>query len=134
MVNRMHVSREYACSVIVPVFQEHSRQTRALSRGYRRLLVRNPALLNDQARAKLQGILAASQELKAVYELRERLRLLWSSENLSNDHLLQHFRDWLTQAEGSGIQSLRDFAMTLRGYAWKPGASVLESVDNAAAI
>lgn len=120
LINRMHVSREYACRVIVPVFQEQSRRAEALSRRSRTLLVRDPALLNDQARAKLRAILAVSQELKAVYEFRERLCLLWTSENLSNERLLQHFMEWLAQAEQSGIRSLQDFALTLRGYALQP--------------
>lgn len=124
IINRMHVSRDYARRVIVPVFREQSRQTRALSRRSRKLLVRHPGLLNEEARAKLQGILAASQELKAVYEFRERLRLLWSSENLSNERLLEHFKECLTLADLSGIPSLQEFAQILRGYALQPAPSM----------
>jgi len=121
IVNRMHVSREYAHRVIVPVFREQLRQTQgAINRRARKLLVRDPVLLDDRARAKLQDTLAASEELKTVYEFRERLRLLWSGANLSNERLLQYFRDWLAQAETSGIRSLQEFAHSLRGYALKP--------------
>src|SRR5690606_7643294 len=80
IINRMHVSREYACSVVVPVFQEQAQRTRgALNRRSRKLLVRDPILLSDQSRAKLQAMLAASQELKVLYDFRESLRFLWTS-------------------------------------------------------
>lgn len=121
IINRMHVSREYACSVVVPVFQEQAQRTRgALNRRSRKLLVRDPILLSDQSRAKLQAMLAASQELKVLYDFRESLRFLWTSNHASNEHLLQHFREWLAQAEASGIRSLQDFAQTLRSYALEP--------------
>ncbi|MBM0104996.1 fatty acid desaturase [Steroidobacter sp. S1-65] len=121
IINRMHVSREYACSVILPVFQEQVQRTRGtLNRRSRNLLIRDPILLTEQARVRLQDVLAANQELKAVYEFRERLRLLWSADHVSNEHLLQHFRECLAQAEASGIRALQDFAQTLRSYALAP--------------
>lgn len=74
IVNRMHVSRDYARRVIVPVF----------------------------------------------HEFRERLHVLWSRANLSNECLLQHLRDWVAQAATSGIRSLQESAQSLRGYALQP--------------
>jgi stearoyl-CoA desaturase (delta-9 desaturase) len=56
-----------------------------------------------------------------VYEFRERLRELWSDANLSNERLLGHFREWVAQAEMSGIRALQEFAQSLRGYGLKPG-------------
>ena len=51
---------------------------------------------------------------------RERLRVLWSGANMSNESLLQHLKDWIAQAESSGIKVLQDFAASLRGYAVQP--------------
>jgi hypothetical protein len=48
------------------------------------------------------------------------LRVLWSGGNMSNERLLQHLREWIAQAEASGIKVLQDFAATLRGYAMQP--------------
>jgi stearoyl-CoA desaturase (Delta-9 desaturase) len=36
---------------------------------------------------------------------------------MSNESLLQHLKDWIAQAESSGIKGLQDFAASLRGYA-----------------
>jgi stearoyl-CoA desaturase (delta-9 desaturase) len=117
----MHVSREYACRVIAPVFRELRRRRGTLNRSARKLLVRDPMVLSERARADLQRILAAYRELRTVYEFRERLRQLWSDGNLSNERLLEHFREWVAQAERSGIRALQEFAQSLRGYALKPG-------------
>jgi hypothetical protein len=35
--------------------------------------------------------------------------------------LLEHFGEWVAQAEMSGIRALQEFAQSLRGYALKPG-------------
>jgi stearoyl-CoA desaturase (delta-9 desaturase) len=121
IVARMHVSREYACRVIAPVFRELRRRRGTLNRSARKLLVRDPMVLSERARADLQRILAADRELRTVYEFRERLRQLWSDGNLSNERLLEHFREWVAQAERSGIHALQEFAQSLRGYALKPG-------------
>lgn len=118
IVNRMHVSREYAQCVIRPVFDEHVRKTRGtLDRGARKLLVRDPSLLSDASRASLHCILDGHEELRTVYEFRERLRALWSSAQLSNERLLHQYTEWLAQAEATGIPPLQRFAQSLRGYA-----------------
>jgi stearoyl-CoA desaturase (delta-9 desaturase) len=39
---------------------------------------------------------------------------------MSNESLLQHLKDWIAQAEASGIKVLQDFAATLRGYSLQP--------------
>ena len=83
----------------------------------KKLLVREPVLLDATAQSRLKEVLASNQALKTVHEFRERLRVLWSGANMSNDKLLQHLKDWIAQAEASGIKVLQDFAESLRGYA-----------------
>ena len=121
IVNRMHVLRDYTRSVTLPVFrQELSSAGSNLSGRVRKLLVREPALLDPNARSRLSEVLAANQTLKTVHEFRERLAVMWSGANMSNDKLIQHLRDWIAQAEASGIKGLQDFANTLRSYAMQP--------------
>jgi stearoyl-CoA desaturase (Delta-9 desaturase) len=121
IVNRMHVLRQYTRSVTIPVFREQLRQAGGtVSRRVKKLLVREPVLLDANAQSRLKEVLAANQKLKTVYEFRERLRVLWSGANMSNERLLQHLKDWIAQAEASGIKVLQDFAATLRGYAMQP--------------
>jgi stearoyl-CoA desaturase (Delta-9 desaturase) len=118
IVNRMHVLREYTRNVTLPVFREQLRQAGGnITRRMKKLLVREPVLLDATAQSRLKEVLASNQALKTVHEFRERLRVLWSGANMSNDKLLQHLKDWIAQAEASGIKVLQDFAESLRGYA-----------------
>lgn len=121
IVNRMHVLREYTRNVTVPVFREQLLTAGDnLSRRVKKLLVREPVLLDTAAMSRLKEVLAANQTLQTVHEFRERLRVLWSGANMSNENLLQHLKDWIAQAEASGIKVLQDFAGSLRGYAMQP--------------
>jgi stearoyl-CoA desaturase (delta-9 desaturase) len=121
IVNRMHVLRDYTRNVTLPVFrQELSAAGGNLSGRVRKLLVREPALLDSHAQSRLSEVLASNQTLKTVHEFRERLAVMWSGANMSNEKLIQHLRDLIAQAEASGIKVLQDFANTLRSYATQP--------------
>jgi stearoyl-CoA desaturase (Delta-9 desaturase) len=121
IVNRMHVLRAYTRHVTLPVFRDQLRTAGGtLSRRVRKLLVREPVLLDNTAQSRLREVLASNQALHTVHEFRERLRQMWSGANMSNDKLVQHLKDWIAQAEESRIKVLQDFAATLRGYAMQP--------------
>jgi stearoyl-CoA desaturase (delta-9 desaturase) len=121
IVNRMHVLREYTRSVTLPVFREELRVAGdKLSSRVRKLLVREPALLDNQAKSRLSEVLASNQTLKTVHEFRERMAVMWSGANMSNEKLVQHLKDLIAQAEASRIKVLQDFANTLRSYAMQP--------------
>jgi stearoyl-CoA desaturase (delta-9 desaturase) len=121
IVNRMHVLRDYTRHVTVPVFREQLRATGGkLSGRVKKLLVREPVLLDNQAQSRLKEVLANNQALQTVHEFRERLRVMWSGANMSNEKLVQHMKDWIAQAEESRIKVLQDFAASLRGYAMQP--------------
>lgn len=123
IVNRMHVLREYTRSVTLPVFREELRVAGdKLSSRVRKLLVREPALLDNQAKSRLSEVLASNQTLKTVHEFRERMAVMWSGANMSNEKLVQHLKDLIAQAEASRIKVLQDFANTLRSYAMQPQA------------
>jgi stearoyl-CoA desaturase (Delta-9 desaturase) len=118
IVNRMHVLRDYTKHVTLPVFRiERQAAGRALSSGVKRLLVRQPVLLDAKSHSRLNEVLANSQALKTVHDFRERLQVMWSGANMSNETLVQHLKDWIAQAEASGIKVLQDFAVILRSYA-----------------
>ena len=118
IVNRMHVLRDYTKQVTLPAL----RRERAIAardeafRRARKLLVRQPQLLDEGARHRLYQLLADHATLQTVYDFREKLRTLWSGANVSNERLLQQLKDWCAEAEASGIQVLEDFAARLRSY------------------
>ena len=119
IVNRMHVLRDYTRHVTLPVFKRekrHAKGNRAMRKA-RVLLVRRPSLLDENARARLRGLLDDNASLKTVHEFREKLSEIWSgATNVSNESLLEQLRQWCREAEASGIQVLEDFAARLRSY------------------
>lgn len=124
IVNRMHVLRDYTKLVTLPVFKREKALAlaagdRALKRA-RRLLVRQPQLLDEGARERLRHVLAEYSALQTVHDFRERLQALWSGSNVSNERLLGQLREWCAEAEASGIKVLEDFAARLKGYQLSP--------------
>jgi stearoyl-CoA desaturase (Delta-9 desaturase) len=116
IVARMHVIRNYTLTVMLPVLRaELAVAGDKLGAGARKLLVRESSLLDDGAKVRLARMLEQNKALHTVYEFRTKLQLMWNS-NMSNDKLLQHLKEWIAQAEASGIKSLQDFAASLRSY------------------
>jgi len=117
IVNRMHVLRDYTCNVTLPVFRaEFAAAKGRLSRSIKKLLVREPVLLDASAKSKLNAVLANNQTLQTVYEFRERLRVMWNGSTMSNEKLVQHLKEWVANAEASRIQVLQEFAARLKSY------------------
>jgi stearoyl-CoA desaturase (Delta-9 desaturase) len=115
LVNRMHVLRDYAKHVTAPMCRHELRlATGRRMRAAKKLLVRDPQLLDGDARQRLGALLAASATLKTVYEFRERLTALWSSTPASNEQLLYELRGWIADAEARGLPKLRQFASAMR--------------------
>jgi stearoyl-CoA desaturase (delta-9 desaturase) len=121
LINRMHVLRDYAKHVTVPVWRDQLSQAAGKGlRNARKLLIRETALLDSEARRSLHDVLAANATLKTVYDFRERLNVLWSGAHTSNERLLQHFKSWITDAEASGLAVLQNYARTMRGATLAP--------------
>lgn len=118
IVNRMHVLRDYTRQVTLPVLRNERELAAGGSafRTARKLLVRQPKLLDDTAKNRLSELLSRNSSLHTVHEFREKLRTLWSGANVSNERLLQQLKDWCAEAEQSGIDALQDFAERLRSY------------------
>ncbi|MGD8977142.1 MAG: fatty acid desaturase [Gammaproteobacteria bacterium] len=129
IVNRMHVLRDYTRTVTLPVLKREladlKAHGKALPARARKLLVRQPALLDAGSRDRLRELLASNQKLKTVHEFRERLRTLWDGATMiSNERLIAQLREWCQQAEASGVRGLQEFAATLRGYTISQGRPV----------
>ena len=114
---RMDVLRNYARSVTLPVLKaEAAASAGRLSLRVKRLLVRHPCMLDARARARLQQVLADNAALRTVHEFRDRLAVLWSGTIGNNERLTAHLREWIREAEASGIERLQEFARSLKGY------------------
>ncbi|MFK8029778.1 MAG: fatty acid desaturase [Gammaproteobacteria bacterium] len=125
VLNRMHVLREYARSVTLPVLaaekqRDGAERMKDMWSKARRVLVRRPELLDQSHRQKLEELLANNATLKTVHEYRERLRELWTGATVSNEKLTQQLKDWCQQAEATGIQALQEFSDRLKNYTVAP--------------
>ena len=122
IINRMHVLRDYTKQVTLPVFRKEKAIAagNAAFRKAKKLLVRQPMLLDESAKNRLSELLSDNAALDTVHEFRERLRELWSGANVSNEKLLAQLKQWCAEAEASGIKVLEDFAARLRSYQMAP--------------
>jgi stearoyl-CoA desaturase (delta-9 desaturase) len=116
LINRMHVIREYAKRVTVPVCKNELGEVSSKRvRAAKVLLVRNTALLDGERREHLGALLAGNVALRTVHDFRERLNALWSRAHTDNEGLLRHLREWIADAEASSLPLLRHYAQALRG-------------------
>lgn len=127
IVNRMHVLRDYTKQVTIPVFRAEKAMAEgnAVFRRAKKILVRRPALLDDNAIEHLTEILANSAALRTVHEYREKLAAIWSGANVSNERLVQQLRDLCSEAESSGIKALEEFSARLRSYQLQTNNAVI---------
>ena len=89
-------------------------------RRARRLLVRNPEVMDDTSRGALEGVLERFANLRTVYQYRQRLQDIWNRSATSHENLMQALQEWCQQAEATGVQALQDFAQRLKGYSLQP--------------
>ena len=111
--NRMHVLRDYARRVVLPVCRDLARgePRGSLPRSAAKLLIRHPALLADEARRVLGDLLARYEVLRRVVEFRDSLQQMWNGA--AGSHSVAQLREWSVRAEASGIRALREFAAAL---------------------
>jgi stearoyl-CoA desaturase (delta-9 desaturase) len=117
--NRMHVLREYARRVVLPVCRELARKEPRGSVPARtaKLLIRHPTLLAEEARRALRELLERYEVLRRVVEAREGLQHLWNETSANQSRAVAQLKEWCAQAEASGIRALREFSLGLSAYA-----------------
>ena len=87
-----------------------------LLKPVRRLMVREPRLLDEAARARLQKALEQNQTLHTVYTMKQKLADVWQRSATTQENLIQALQDWCREAEATGIRELREFSNKLRTY------------------
>lgn len=117
--NRMHVLRDYARRVVLPVCRELARREPrgSVPAATSKLLIRHPALLADEARRALRDLLDRYEVLRRVVEFREGLQHLWNDASANQSRAVGQLREWCAKAEASGIRALREFSLALPDYA-----------------
>ncbi|MCY1186639.1 Transposase [compost metagenome] len=95
---------------------------RHLFRRGKRLLSRETSLLEERQQARIQDLLAQSQALQVIYEKRLALQQIWAKTSANGHDMLAAIKQWVQEAEASGIQSLHDFAAQLKTYSLRPAS------------
>jgi transposase len=115
---------QYRKLVIKPLVKQElvraDESVRHLFRRAKRLLSRETSLLNDQHHLRIAAMLEQSQALKVIYEKRLALQQIWVRTSSNGHDMLEAIKQWILDAEASGIQSLRDFAEQLKTYSLRP--------------
>ncbi len=83
----------------------------------RRWLNLDQSALKPVEKAELLSVLAKSDRLKTLYQMRQDLTALWSRSTASSEQLVRQLQEWCQRAEASGIEALSQFSLRLRRYA-----------------
>jgi fatty-acid desaturase/frataxin-like iron-binding protein CyaY len=122
--NRFQIMAQYRKLVIAPlVAQELAKADASVRHQFhraKRLLSRETSLLDDKHHVRIQTMLEHSQALKVIYEKRLALQQIWLKTSTNGHDMLAAIKDWVHEAEASGIQSLREFADQLKTYSLRP--------------
>jgi stearoyl-CoA desaturase (delta-9 desaturase) len=120
---RFVVMAQFAREVMARVHRDELRnldpndKTRlTLLKPIRRLMVREPRLLDEAARIRLQKALEQNQALHTVYAMKQKLADVWQRSATTQENLIQALQDWCHEAEATGIHALREFSNKLRTY------------------
>ena len=121
IASRFLLMAQFARDVLKNVHREelksidrNDRSRFTLLKRARRLMVREPRLLDEASRTRLENALAQSQKLTTVYAMKQKLADVWQRSASTQDQLVQALQEWCREAEATGIQALREFATKLR--------------------
>lgn len=119
ITHRYDVLARYLTSVRQLAAEEFSRLKMTAQDGkrFRRLLGQDGATLTPAAREQLSPLLARSERLDKIVEMRAELEALWERSSASHEQLVRQLQDWIARAEASGIRQLEEFSLSLRRYA-----------------
>lgn len=116
--DRFHVMQHYS-KVIDQVRRAEFKHAKAPDKplliGIRYVLLKNPDKLSDSQHHRLDDLLAANQNLNAVYSLKEQLQSLWDSPG-DFDAMATQLDHWCALAEQTGLRPVRRFVKMLRRH------------------
>lgn len=120
--NRFQVLASYYAEVIKPILKQESLKEirsqvdKKLLETAGQLLKRREAFLSAAASLKLSEILKRFDEVRVAYTYRQSLQNIWLKTASSQKELIQSLQQWCKEAEESGVEVLRQFAMQLKSY------------------
>ncbi|KTD17768.1 DesA family fatty acid desaturase [Legionella jordanis] len=120
--NRFQILSEYYRFVMKPIVCHETRNKavkktdkRALKKAGK-LLKRDEKLLSIEATSQLHTLLGRYHNIQLVHHYRQSLQKIWLKTSPSQEQLIESLHQWCKQAETSGLEVLRQFALHLKGY------------------
>ena len=125
--NRFQVMATYAKKVVAPLVDQEAAQADAASKALfdqaAKILSREESLVSEQDRQRIKAITEQNAVIKTIYEKRKELQLVWQTQVSNNEELVKALKEWIANAEATGIQALKEFADTLSHYTTQPKAA-----------
>jgi len=125
--NRFQLMAHFAREVLYRVHREElqkldpsDRESWKLFKRAKRLLTREPMLLDEKKRRWLDRVLSDNTALNTVYAMREKLQDIWQRSATTQENLRHALEEWCHQAEASGIEALHRFARKVRMCSMTP--------------
>ena len=116
--DRFQVMAQYRKQVMAPLVAQElanaDASLRRLIRRARRLLGREPSLLDEHQQALVNATLEVSRVLGVAYERRMALQRIWA--RAAGPGLGEAIVQWVSEAEASQLHALHEFAGLLRTY------------------
>jgi stearoyl-CoA desaturase (delta-9 desaturase) len=120
--HKFEVMTDYFRGVIAPTLREEAAnagaKVKALPRALRRALGNGGRWLDERSRERLQEAVKERPLLAKVCDFRVRLAAMLERSNAET--MQANLQEWCREAEASGIRTLQEFAVRLRGYALVP--------------
>lgn len=117
---RMQVMSRYARDVVMPALHtEKKRASKAslqLLSQAKTVLIREESLMKLSQLTRLKQILENFQSIRVVYQFRVKLHEIWNRTTASQKELIEALQEWCQQAEASGVETLKRFAVHLKTY------------------
>lgn len=72
--------------------------------------------LQGESCVHTEAVLARSEKLSKLVQMRQELEAIWARSSASHEQLLKQLQDWIHEAEQSGVKQLQEFSQRLRSY------------------
>jgi len=122
--HRFQAMTDYYRNVMLPALREEAAHAgeslKSMPRRFRKALADGGRWLDNDARDRMQALVARRPRLATLVDFRARLQTLLEERSHDAAATLSRLQAWCHEAEASGIQSLQEFAARLRGYALVP--------------
>jgi len=122
IANRFQVMSNYYKSVIRPILNDEknngvvTKEDKKLFQHAGNLLRREDKLLTVNAKSRLDRLLDGREQLRIAYAYKQSLQAVWLKTASSQKELIEALQTWCRQAEDSGLDVLRQFALQIKRY------------------